>query len=295
MALFERGPQGPAGPPGNRGKSFYSGHGVPSEDLGNAGDHYVDRDTPNLYGPKGSESWGDPVLFGTSLYSGEGVPDDNTLGADGDHYIDTDAPALYGPKTDGEWGDPFPFILPPGNDGEVFINAGGVADAGGVLATTNRLTLVDDELEHSGNPRHREDTADFYAPAGTRPLARSMWRDVDTTNATQTTIGRISLPAASLGDCIIIVILEMAISYVSSGMKGGNRSAKAYFKRTSGTLTRIGIDNTSSTNGWTGTAVGGVDIGVVDNDTIDVLGTGITATSINWTPSVHVIVSKPPA
>lgn len=66
MGLFERGPQGPAGPAGTKGKELLSGSGAPDADVGVNGDHYLDRDTSELYGPKANGEWGDPTALGGS-------------------------------------------------------------------------------------------------------------------------------------------------------------------------------------------------------------------------------------
>ena len=49
------------GPQGARGNSVLSGYGAPSVYLGIAGDHYIDKDTNELYGPKVGSDWGIPV------------------------------------------------------------------------------------------------------------------------------------------------------------------------------------------------------------------------------------------
>jgi hypothetical protein len=49
------------GPQGPRGNSVLSGYGAPSVYLGIPGDHYIDKDTNELYGPKVGSDWGIPV------------------------------------------------------------------------------------------------------------------------------------------------------------------------------------------------------------------------------------------
>lgn len=66
VSLFERGPQGPAGPAGQKGKELLSGSGAPSASTGVDGDHYLDKDSNTLYGPKANGAWG----AGTSLGGG---------------------------------------------------------------------------------------------------------------------------------------------------------------------------------------------------------------------------------
>lgn len=55
VALGTSGPQGP------RGASVLSGNGAPSFSFGDIGDHYIDKLTQELYGPKTSSGWGTPV------------------------------------------------------------------------------------------------------------------------------------------------------------------------------------------------------------------------------------------
>ncbi len=194
--------------------------------------------------------------------------------------------ALFERGPQGPAGPPGRLVV-PGNDGEVFVNNDGA------LGATAKLTRVDDEINHAGKPQHNETWADFKVP-GRFGLARSQWLDVDTSNATPTNIGIIDVPDDEHGDGIITVIVELSISYDASGTKGGNRAAKASFKRSSGVLERIGIENLSSANHWEGTTVG-LDIDVIDNDTMKIAATGIAATDINWMGSVHVIFSKRPS
>lgn len=42
---------------------------------------------------------------GNTILSGDGPPDDDSLGVDGDFYIDTFNQAIYGPKLNGAWPD----------------------------------------------------------------------------------------------------------------------------------------------------------------------------------------------
>lgn len=80
-----------------------SGQSVPTPDLGNKGDYYLDLSTYKLYGPKTDKGWGLPVtLQGATLDKisiGEGAPAQN-IGKEGDWYINKTTNALYGPKTD---------------------------------------------------------------------------------------------------------------------------------------------------------------------------------------------------
>ncbi len=195
--------------------------------------------------------------------------------------------ALFERGPQGPAGPPGKFV-PPGTSGDVFVNNAGAVGA------TSKLTRVDDEINHSGKPQHNETWSDFKVP-GRGGLSRSQWPDVDTADDTPTILDTIDVSVADHGDCIITVIAEMVISYDDSGTQGGNRAAKATFKRSSGVLTRIGIDNLSSPSQWTGTVIGGLDIATIANDSIKIEGTGIADTDMNWKGSVHVILSKLPA
>ena len=114
-----QGPQGevgPIGPAGEDGSVMYAGPGVPTTDIGQAGDYYLNTNTGEYYGPKDSDGWGNPIIVlmgedgedganGSQIYSGNGAPD-ASLGVEGDYYLDKDNYNLYGPKTDSGWGAP---------------------------------------------------------------------------------------------------------------------------------------------------------------------------------------------
>ncbi len=75
------GPQGPQGPPGEgtggplSDNSLFSGFGEPSPDLGEVNDHYIDKDTSYLYGPKTEAGWGAGVPLGSGSGSGLVITD----------------------------------------------------------------------------------------------------------------------------------------------------------------------------------------------------------------------------
>lgn len=125
------GPQGPIGPAGENGSVMYAGEEAPVLNIGENGDYYLNQNTGELYGPKDSNGWGNPIIIlmgedgqdgingedgqdGTQFYSGSGSPD-ASVGVVGDFYIDTDNQNLYGPKTDGGWGSSIDLN---GNDGQ---------------------------------------------------------------------------------------------------------------------------------------------------------------------------------
>jgi hypothetical protein len=129
------GPQGPPGPPGAVGPAgadgnmMLAGEGPPSGDLGEPGDFYLNLTNGDLYGPKESQGWGEPVNLsgadgedgadGSQIYAGDGPPDAE-LGNEGDYFLDKTNFHLYGPKTDEGWGSPIELQGPegpPGSDG----------------------------------------------------------------------------------------------------------------------------------------------------------------------------------
>jgi len=56
--IIELGTSGPQGP---RGAALLSGNGAPGALFGEIGDHYIDKDTNELYGPKTLSGWGTPT------------------------------------------------------------------------------------------------------------------------------------------------------------------------------------------------------------------------------------------
>lgn len=148
----EQGQQGPVGPAGEDGSMIYAGEGVPSNDVGDEGDYYLDNSTGEFYGPKDTEGWGDPIIVlmgenssgeqgppgpqgpqgpegpagedgrdgedgedGSQIYAGDGAPD-TSEGSEGDYYLDKDNYHLYGPKTGGGWGSPLNLKGADGSD-----------------------------------------------------------------------------------------------------------------------------------------------------------------------------------
>lgn len=131
------------GADGINGKTILSGRGRPYASLGVVGDFYIDLNTYNLYGPKTSQGWNNPIsLIGADgkdgqdgkdgvdgrdgndgrngadghdgrdgkdgqdaprIWTGEVYPTSD-IGNDGDFYLDLKNKVLYGPKTNGSWG-----------------------------------------------------------------------------------------------------------------------------------------------------------------------------------------------
>lgn len=109
---------GEIGPAGEDGSAILAGNGEPTNDLGEIGDLYLNKNTGALYGPKiDNTNWGSPISLGTSRTNGENgtngsqifagdTPPENTFGDDGDFYLDKITFNLYGPKTAGDWSTP---------------------------------------------------------------------------------------------------------------------------------------------------------------------------------------------
>ena len=102
---------GLAGPKGDIGTSVLTGIGAPANNIGRAGDLYIDTENKRLYGPKDHAGW-DPNLYsvfaGSSFYAGIGSPDQN-LGNNGDSYLDTTNTILYA-KQNNRWGSAIELI-----------------------------------------------------------------------------------------------------------------------------------------------------------------------------------------
>lgn len=104
--------RGQKGDPGEAGKTWYSGSGVPSSESGVVGDFYLDTLNSVYYGPKTESGWGTGTSIlgetgsagtdGKTWHSGSGVPSSGT-GVDGDFYLDTTNSVYYGPKSSGAW------------------------------------------------------------------------------------------------------------------------------------------------------------------------------------------------
>lgn len=112
-AQGEQGIKGEQGIPGTDGKMIRYGTGVPTSDLGNDGDFYINITSHALYGPKTSSGWG----AGTSLIGRPGDKGDKgsqflsgiknptaDIGNVGDFYFNTNNGTIYGPKTSTGWG-----------------------------------------------------------------------------------------------------------------------------------------------------------------------------------------------
>jgi hypothetical protein len=181
-------------------------------------------------------------------------------------------------------------------DSLVLPTPGGMAgyvqfDDSGSFGGTSLLTVTGSPafLTFTGKSLHEEDYNRFVVNGASGSEARSYWFDTQTTDASAHVLGAISLPAATYGDCIITLVCEASVRH-SGG--GGNRALKASYRRASGTLTKIGETDLSSSTHWTGTVVADMSTSNPDNDTIDINGTGIAVTNVRWFPSVHVILAK---
>src|SRR5574337_298017 len=136
-----------------------------------------------------------------------------------------------------------------------------------LLDTVDTLTnKTIDSPTITGTPSF-SDTRNEFAPDGPSgsALVFSQTNKLQTTNATQATLSTVSVPAATYGDGNITVTAEVTCWYAGGG---ANFIKKAFFKRVSGTLTLVNIADHTDTTFTYGTATGGIDIVVVDNDTI---------------------------
>jgi hypothetical protein len=133
------GPVGPQGIPGADGSTIYNGNGMPSADVGNDGDYYIDAVAGNLYGPKTDAGWGDPLSLigaqgktgvkgdkgdkgdpgadGSRILSGASVPS-SSVGNIGDYYWNASGYLLYGPKSASGWGNGVVLRGPKGDKGD---------------------------------------------------------------------------------------------------------------------------------------------------------------------------------
>ena len=174
----------------------------------------------------------------------------------------------------------------------------GTITGGSITTTAISDSSFDDgdvtgDTSYDGTASHDEDYSDFVDTT-TSSRARSQWKTGSTSNATPATITTISYPAATYGDCFITAHVEATYYYASSGAKGGNFAKKAVFKRSSGTLTRVAIEDLTITTLRTGTVAGGIDIDVDSNDAIKATATGITSTNIYWVFSIHAQMAAAP-
>lgn len=132
-AAGEQGPEGPVGPAGEDGSMMYAGKGAPGNDIGDAGDYYLNQNSGALYGPKDANGWGDSIIVlkgedgtngqngkdGSVIHSGTGTPA-GSLGKSGDFYLDKASYGLYGPKTGSGWGTPINLQGPPGTANVIY-------------------------------------------------------------------------------------------------------------------------------------------------------------------------------
>ncbi len=97
------------------GGSYLYGTTAPAEDLGNAGDYYLDTESLKAYVKTAEGGW-EP----TALYSGAGKPAD-TEGTQGDLYLDTQNHKLY-QKDENTWNE---VLKLEGRDGVVWFSGKG--------------------------------------------------------------------------------------------------------------------------------------------------------------------------
>lgn len=172
------------------------------------------------------------------------------------------------------------------------VTLGGSAVPGGAVGSVQFHGVDGEDPIFAGSDVIVEDDGSFkFTRAAGSSFPISDWRPGSTSNASATSIASIALPS-DIGDCQVSVHAESTYRYATGG---GTRVAKASFKRVSGTLTRVGIEDlTIASMNW-GTAVGGHDIAKTSDTVIDVKGTGIAATDIAWITSLHIQVARLPS
>lgn len=123
---------GPSGENGKDGSSILAGNGVPPISFGEVGDFYIDKIDLAIYGPKTTNSWGNPLSLksigekgeqgipganGSTILSGN-VDPTNDNGKVGDFYLNLISGDLFGPKSVGGWPPPFNLKGPKGENGK---------------------------------------------------------------------------------------------------------------------------------------------------------------------------------
>lgn len=84
-----RGPAGEDGQDGTDGSQIYAGEGPPDGGIGVVGDYYLDKASYDLYGPKTTSGWGDPLNLQATTNVMYSVWTDITWGSDdSDTYKD---------------------------------------------------------------------------------------------------------------------------------------------------------------------------------------------------------------
>lgn len=84
-----RGPAGADGQDGADGSQIYAGEGAPDAGIGAVGDYYLDKANYDLYGPKTTSGWGDPLNLQATTNVMYSVWTDITWGSDdSDTYKD---------------------------------------------------------------------------------------------------------------------------------------------------------------------------------------------------------------
>lgn len=183
-----------------------------------------------------------------------------------------------------------------------FHGVGGVfAGTPGIIVdqTAGGGDFEDDEVEHHGKPRHREEWADFMdVNLETYGKARSQWLSGGTVGTASTQLGAVEI-VAGWGDGVFSIAVETTASYQTSGgsIEAGNWTHKALFKRDGGTMTQIGATEDLSIVAFAPPdAMNGPSMAVVDNNTIGLsyegLAGGDSAGEVYWVSSVHVHILR---
>ena len=61
-ATGQKGDKGEQGIPGQNGSKIYAGKGMPTSNIGNIGDWYIDSENKRFYGPKGNGGWSNEYI-----------------------------------------------------------------------------------------------------------------------------------------------------------------------------------------------------------------------------------------
>ncbi len=170
-------------------------------------------------------------------------------------------------------------------------------DNAGIIDGTPKMTVSHStgEVTHSGLPNHSETRSEFHK-ADTYGVAWSQWSGINTTDSTTATAFPNAITVNSgYGDGYVTVTAEVSYAFVSGGIKGGNYLKKATFHRSSGTLTRVAIEDFTKTTLQEGMIPSAVDILTNGNNTIEVKVTGLDGITVYWTESVHVQMAYDPS
>jgi len=155
------------------------------------------------------------------------------------------------------------------------------------------IALLSGEVNHLGTPIHQEKPL-FYNraddPNATPPFGFTYadWNTVQTTDATPTRLLLVSLPAATYGDGIFTI--QVTIAACTASATGGEMSSIVTVQRVGGVLTVIHEEFTTVAANLTAALTYATS--KVDNDSVEIKGTGLMSTHVTWTPAVFVKLAR---